>query len=253
MIKTETVTAEFDNGIASRAALGVVVLQTDETLEPELRSVLGDKGVALYHSRIPNSDDVTPETLHAMAAEMPRALGLLPVARPLDVVAYGCTSASTVIGQDKVAEMIRAAHPMAASTDPISAVVAACRHLGVKRLGLLTPYTLDVSARMQALLEGAGIEIAAFASFEQASDALVARTSPRSVREGIGAVARSADVDAVFASCTNLQTFSILDAAEADIGKPVISSNAALAWDMRQKAGLGPSAAGPGRLLRSQG
>ena len=251
-MKTTAVSADYDNGIAPRAALGVVVLQTDETLEPELRSVLGEDGVALYHSRIPNSDDVTAETLQAMAAEMPRALSLLPIGRPLDVVAYACTSASTVIGEGKVSEMIRAAHPAAETTNPISAVIAACRHLEVRRLGLLTPYSLDVSARMQALLEDAGIEIAAFASFEEASDERVARLAPASVRAAIGEVARSADVDAVFASCTNLQTFSIIDAAEADIGKPVISSNAALAWDMRRKAGLGPLADGPGRLLQGR-
>ncbi|MGI9476522.1 MAG: maleate cis-trans isomerase family protein [Hyphomicrobiaceae bacterium] len=251
-MKTTAVSADYDNGIAPRAALGVVVLQTDETLEPELRSVLGEDHVALYHSRIPNSDDVTAETLQAMAEEMPRALSLLPISRPLDVVAYACTSASTVIGPDRVSEMIRAAHPAAETTNPISAVIAACRHLGVRRLGLLTPYSLDVSARMQALLEDAGIEIAAFASFEEASDERVARLAPASVRAAIGEVARSADVDAVFASCTNLQTFSIIDAAEADIGKPVISSNAALAWDMRRKAGLGSITDGPGRLLQGR-
>lgn len=252
MIKTEALTAEFDNGIAPRAALGVVVLQTDETLEPELRSVLEDEDIALYHSRIPNSNDVTPETLHAMAAEMPRALQLLPVTRPLDVVAYGCTSASTVIGQDKVAAMIQAAHPSAATTDPITAVIAACRHLGVRRLGMVTPYTLDVSAKMQALLESAGIAITAFASFEQSSDALVARIAPQSVRHAVETVGRSANVEAVFASCTNLRTFAILDAAEAALGKPVISSNAALAWHMRQQAGLGAIASGPGRLLQGR-
>ena len=244
--------ADFDNGIAPRAALGVVVLQQDETLEPELRAALDDDGVALYHSRIPSDEEITPDTLKAMAIEMPRALQLLPVTRPLDVVAYACTSASTMIGQDNVAAMIHAAHPAAAATDPITAVIAACRHLGVERLGLLTPYTLDVSAAMQALLESAGLAITAFASFEQASDPLVARITPRSVLEGIRTVGREANVDAVFASCTNLRSFAILDAAEAEIAKPVISSNAALAWDMRTKAGLGPRPDGPGRLLRSR-
>lgn len=250
MIKTDTLPASFDNGIAPRAALGVVVLQKDETLEPELRSVFADEDVGLYHSRIPSDEEITPDTLQAMATEIPRALQLLPVTRPLDVVAYACTSASTVIGQAKVAAMIKEAHPSAAATDPISAVIAACRHLGVKRLGLLTPYTIEVSAAMQALLESAGLTIASFASFEQSSDPLVARISPDTVRQAISTVAGSADVDAVFASCTNLRTFSILDAAEADLGKPVISSNAALAWHMRQKAGLGPIVDGPGRLLK---
>lgn len=243
--------AEFDNGIAAKAAFGVVVLETDESLEPELHLALGEEGVALYHSRIPCDEQVTPETLQAMATELPRALRLLPVARPLDVVAYGCTSASTMIGQAKVAAMIQAVHPTAAATNPITAVIAACRRLGVERLGLLTPYTLDVSAAMQALLEEAGLTITAFASFEQASDPLVARISPRSVLDGIRQVGDDTGVDAVFASCTNLRTYEILDAAEAAIGKPVVSSNAALAWHMRKLAGLGPGQRAPGHLLKS--
>ncbi len=242
--------AEFDNGIAAEAAFGVVVLEKDETLEPELRLALSDDGVALYHSRIPSDEQITPDTLQAMAAEIPRALRLLPLARPLDVVAYACTSASTVIGQAKVAAMIQEVHPTAAATNPITAVIAACHQLGVERLGLLTPYTLDVSAAMQALLEEAGLTITAFASFEQASDPLVARISPRSVLEGIRQVGSGTGVDAVFASCTNLRTFEILDAAEAAIGKPVVSSNAALAWHMRKLAGLRPRQHAPGHLLK---
>ena len=244
-------TADFDNGIAGKAAFGVVVLEKDETLEPELRAALGDDSVALYHSRIPSDEQITPDTLKAMASEIPRALKLLPVARPLDVVAFACTSASTMIGQTQVAAMIKEAHPDAKATNPITAVIAACHRLGVNRLGLLTPYRLDVSSAMRALLEEAGLAIQAFASFEQASDPCVARISPRSVLEGIRQVGGDRGVDAVFASCTNLRTFEILDAAEAAIGKPVVSSNAALAWHMRKLAGLGPGSHAPGRLLKS--
>jgi maleate isomerase len=166
----------LDNGIASQAALGLVVLQQDETLEPEIRSVLTDTGVALYHSRIPNDEEVTPDTLQAMAQELPRALALLPAARPLDVVAFACTSASTVIGQTRVAEMIQAIHPQAATSDPITAVIAACRHVGVRRIAMLTPYTADVAAAMRSLLEANGLDIAAFASFNQSSDPTVAES-----------------------------------------------------------------------------
>jgi maleate isomerase len=240
----------LDNGIASRAALGLVVLQKDETLEPEIRSVLTDDGVALYHTRIPSDDEITSDTLQAMAHKLPRALALLPTTRPLDVVAFACTSASTVIGQAKVVAMIQAIHPHAATTDPITAVMAACRQMRVHRIAMLTPYTAQVAVAMRSLLETNGFEIAAFASFNQSSDPTVARITPASVYEAIVEIGSFPDVEAVFASCTNLRTFAILDAAEAAIGKPVISSNAALAWHMRNKVGLEPLINGPGRLLK---
>jgi maleate isomerase len=240
----------LDNGVAGRAGLGIVVLEKDETLEPELASVFRDEGVGLYHSRIPSDDEINHETLQAMARELPKALALLPASRPLDVVAYGCTSASTVIGQENVAAMVRAVHPRAAVTDPITAVIAAYRHLGISRIAMLTPYAEAVSAAMRVLLEKNGFEIVALASFNQSSDAAVARITPATVHEAVCELGRLDSAEAVFASCTNLRTFSILDAAEQSIDKPVVSSNAALAWHMRRKAGLEPLADGPGRLLR---
>ena len=242
---------KLDDGIASKAALGLIVLEKDETLEPECAPLFAEEGVALYHSRICSDDAVTPETLGTMAEDLPRALALLPTARSLNVVAYACTSGATVIGQEKIAEMIRAVHPTAATTDPISAVIEACRHLGLRRLGMLTPYSEEVSMAMRMLLEKADLLVTQFASFEQTQDPVVARISPTSVQAAIRDINDDGDVDAVFVSCTNLRTLSVIGAAEADIGKPVISSNAALIWHMRRLAGLRPLVGGPGRLLRS--
>ena len=55
--------ADLDGGIAGRAAIGVVVLATDNTLEYEFRKLLDLPGVAFYASRIMTSARVTPETL----------------------------------------------------------------------------------------------------------------------------------------------------------------------------------------------
>jgi maleate isomerase len=239
----------LDDGAAAVAALGLVVLQNDETLEPELRTIFNDCAGAIYHTRIASAEDVTPETLRAMERDLPRALALLPTVRPLDVVAYACTSGATLIGHDRVAEIISSVHPGCPNTNPITAVLAAGDHLGVRRLGLITPYVPDVSSAMQRLLEKNGLEITAFASFEQSKEAVVARISPQSVLEAICRVGCNDNVEAVFVSCTNLRTFEILDAAEARMGKPVISSNAALAWHMRRLAELGPPQDAPGRLL----
>lgn len=244
----------LDKGIAAKAAFGVIILQADETLEAEFRTVFDQPGWALYHSRIPSALEVTPETLQAMEAALPHSASLLPGATPLDVVAYACTSGATVIGTGKIAALIRGQHPEAATTDPITATIAACAHLGVKNIGFVTPYIAEVSDAMRALLESNGLSIPVFASFEQSEEAVVARISTQSVCDAICAVGKSDKVDAVFASCTNLRSFEILDQAEASIGKPVITSNQALAWHMLQLAGqTAPrDGCGPGRLFRSQ-
>lgn len=230
---------------AYRATLGVIVLQTEETLEAEFRRVL-PADISLMHSRIPSAPEVTPETLAQMERALPEAARLLPQSAKPDVIAYACTSGATVIGRDNVAAAIHRYHPNVATTDPMTAVIAALRALGARRIGLLTPYLPSVSARMQTLLEDEGFEIAAFASYEQEEEAIVSRISEAST---LNAIAAMPPVDAIFASCTNLRTFGIIDAAEAATGAPVISSNLALVWHMLRLAGVG-DASGPGRLFQ---
>ena len=242
---------DVDQGAGSKAALGLIVLQSDESMEAELRSVFDQPGLALYHSRITSAPEVTPETLAQMELDLPVAAALLPTAQPLDVVGYGCTSGATVIGADKISAIIRAAQPTSKTTDPISAVMAASRHLGVKRIGFVTPYVADVSEAMRALLEQNGLEVAAFGSFEQIEESVVSCITEQSVLEAVCAVGENEDVEAVFASCTNLRSFGIIDEAEKKLGKPIISSNQALAWHMLTLAGLPTAGHGPGRLFQS--
>lgn len=242
----------LDKGAASKAAIGIIVLQSDETLESEIRAVFSHPGVALYHARIPSAAEVTRETLSQMELDLPQTAALLPTANDLAVVGYGCTSGATVIGPDRVAGLIQATHPGAKTTDPISAVMAACRHLGVNRLGFITPYVADVSEAMRVLLEENGFSVAAFGSFEQDEEAVVSRISTASVLDAICSIGVDDAVDAVFASCTNLRSFDIIEQAEAEIGKPVITSNQALAWHMLTLAGLPTKSRGPGRLFNKE-
>ena len=241
---------ESDGGKSAIAALGIIVLQSDETLEAEFRTIFNVNGVALFHTRIPMMPEVTPATLQQMHDDLPQAASLLPTARPLDVVGYGCTSGATVIGAENVAAAIQSKHPNAKVTDPITAVMAACKHLGVSKIGLVTPYIAAVSASMRALLEENQISVIEFGSFEQVEDAVVARITPQSILDAICEVGKSKNVDAVFASCTSLQSFDIIEKAEAVLGKPVITSNQALAWHMANLAGVTGMIHGPGQLFK---
>lgn len=240
---------ETDGGAAAEAAIGLIVLQADETMEIEFRSVFERAGVGLYHSRIPSGAELTAETIMEMRAELPRAAGLLPVTRRLDAVGYGCTSGATVIGQAEVARSVREYHPDSQVTDPITAVVAALRTLDCRRIAFLTPYVAQVSEAMRDLLEREGFEITAYASFEQSTEATVARITEASVLDAMTRVGEAGDADCVFASCTNLRTFGVIDEAEARLGKPVLTSNQALAWHLLTLAGLDTSGVGPGRLF----
>ncbi|WP_118136690.1 aspartate/glutamate racemase family protein [Oceanicella sp. SM1341] len=242
----------LDAPLGHRACLGLVVLQSDETIEQEFRRLLPVDGTALYATRIPSAAEVSAGTLARMEAHLPAAAALLPPSIDFDVVGYGCTSGATVIGPARVAELVRGSSTARQVTNPISAVMAACDALGVRRLGFVTPYVAEVSAAMRAALEAHGLAIAGFGSFEEAEEAKVARIHPASVLEAAIATGGAQSCDAVFLSCTNLRTIDVIAAAEATLGVPVISSNLALAWHMARLAGLDTTpAAGFGRLMQA--
>lgn len=234
---------------SQRAAFGLILLETDETLPIEAPRCFSAPGLGLFQTRIRMEASVTTETLAAMETRIPDAASLLPTAASLSAVGYACTSGATVIGSARVEQMVQAHHPNASVTDPIRATVAALRALGVRRLGFLTPYIESVSAPMRALLESQGFEIVTFGSFEEGDDPQVARIAPSSVLDALLSLGDDPAVEALFASCTNLQTFSIIDAAERRLGKPVVTSNQALCWHMLHLAGQPTQGQGPGRLF----
>ncbi|WP_298961538.1 Asp/Glu racemase [uncultured Roseibium sp.] len=227
---------DTDAGIGTRATLGVIVLETDETLEPEFSRLMALDGVALYHSRIPMVSDIRADTLAQMEKDLPSSARLLPQSLDFDVIGYGCTSASTVIGSRNVARAIQTVYPNALVTDPLAAVIAAGQEVGAKRLGFITPYVPDISERMRLKLINAGFEIAGFGSFEEGNDRVVARISELSIIQSARQIASASLCDAIVVSCTNLRTLNILKETEHEIGVPIISSNQALAWHMLRLA-----------------
>lgn len=242
---------ELDEGAGGGCRLGVVLLCTEETFDYEARAMLAGRDANLMTARIPCGPDVTPADLLAMAPEMTRTAALLP--RGLSAVAYACTSGATVIGPERVAGLMQAAHPGTPSTDPLTAVIAALSACRARRIAMVTPYVPQVSAPMIARLGQAGIEVIHAVSFGQKEDWTVARITESSTRAAMLRAGRVPGVQAVFTSCTNLRTFGIIEAVEQELGLPVISSNQALLWDMLRHAGIAARGWGPGRLFDLEG
>lgn len=250
MVLIEHLPFETDGGIASRGRIGLIVLATDYTIEHEWRAIFAAiPGVALYQSRIFNDSIITPETLRAMEPRITAAADLILPGSDLDVVAYGCTSASMAIGEDKVFDKIRAARPSARTTTPITAAFAAFRAFGARRIGVLTPYRADVNRIVADYIRARGFEVPVFGSFNEENDGIVASISPASVKAGVEVVAARAKVDAVFVSCTSVRLAEAASAIEAEIGLPVTSSNHAMAWHALRLAGVGDRVGQFGRLF----
>ncbi len=239
MILLENLPFEMDEGIAIRAKIGLIVLSTDYTIEQEWRQIFHPvDGVALYHNRIANDDVITPESLCAMAPRITKSARLLTPGTPLDVVAYGCTSASTAIGEDKVFNNILAAQPDAQCTTPVTAAFAAFRALKAQRVGILTPYCESVNRIVAGYMTAQGITVPVFASFNEERDSRVARITPQSIESGIREIMKHADIDAVFVSCTSVRLVEACRKLEGSLGLPITSSNHAMAWHTLRLAGI---------------
>ena len=229
-----------------KASLGLIVLKSDETIEQEFRSIINNN-ISLLHSRIPCHPKVTPETLSQMEIDLPAAAELLPTTAGYDVIGYACTSASTIIGTDKVKSLIQSKHANTQVTDPIDSVIKAMKKLNCKKIAFVSPYSATVTEVLKNYLEKQSFQITDIICFNEDNDSIVAKISEHDTLRAIIDVNDSSN-DAVFASCTNLKTFNIINEAESLIKKPVISSNLALAWNMLSMSEVNTVSA-PGTLF----
>ena len=242
---------ELDQGLAGRARLGLIVLASDHTIEHEYHQVLSRlDGVTVYGSRVLNDPSITPETLAAMETRIPAACEMILPGVPLDVVAYGCTSASMVIGEDKIFTRIREARPGVACTTPVTAARAAFQTLGLRRFALLTPYVEEINVWMRNFFQSQGFEVPVMGSFNEGNDNDAARIAPASIRDAALTLGQSPNVDGVFVSCTSLRLVGIVEELEQALGKPVSSSNHAMIWHSLRLAGVSEPIEGLGRLMR---
>lgn len=235
--------------IGSAATLGLIALQVDETIEQDFRRLFPRRDVAIYVNRIPSGAELTPDSITQMGRDLPAAAALLPQAAEFDAVAYGCTSGTTLIGVDRVRDLVRGAVQTRHVAQPLTATLTAFAALQVSSIGLVSPYIDSVAGPMRQTFEAAGIKVPAMVSFGEEIEANVARIDPASIHAAALEVGTQPEVEAVFLSCTNLRTLDILTDLEQRLGKPVVSSNQALAWHMARLADAPLAVDAPGALF----
>jgi maleate isomerase len=142
------------------------------------------------------------------------------------------------LGEEAVFAEIRKRRPEVACTTPVTAALAAFRALGVKGVGLLTPYAPEINKGLVAYFAGRGAPIAAVATFDRRDDRDAARISVASIEAAAERLAASPGVDAIFVSCTSLRVAEAVARLEGRIGVPVTSSNHAMAWHCLRLAGI---------------
>jgi maleate isomerase len=216
--------------------VGLIVLATDHTTEPDFRRVVASERIGVYVARIPYANPTTPENLRRMQPTLTAGTSLILPDEPLDAICYSCTSASVVIGDGEVEAAIRAAKPGVPVVTPTMAARRGLQALGAKRMSVLTPYTIETSRPMAAYFTDHGFEIASFTCLGFEDDREMARISPAALVE-LAREATDRHADALFVSCTALRAAVAAPAIERAIGRPVVTSNLATAWNCLRLCG----------------
>ena len=231
--------------------LGLIVLQSDVTIEDEFRYFYQGLPISLMANRIPFENEVTVETLKQMEGQLTSSMSLFPIDAEFDCLGYGCTSGALHIGSDTIAQLVNTARPCASTTNPMLAAVTALNHVNAKKIAYLAPYSVEVSESMVSEFEKHGFEIVASATFDESQDRKVGLISPQTTKNVCLELLKNTSADAVFISCTNVKSAHIITEIEEATGVVAMSSNLVLAWHMMRLANYEQKIVNRGRLFAS--
>ncbi len=231
----------FLEAAAPRIRLGMLTPSSNTALEPLTQALLAPltERVSAHFSRFRVTQIALDEGSNRQFRHEPilEAAGLLADARA-DVIAWNGTSASW-LGFDTDDALCAGIERVsgARATTAIASLNAILAARGVRRLGLVTPYTPDVQSRIVANYARIGVEIAGEAHLGLADNFSFAEAGEAQVAQMCREVARSG-VDAVAIVCTNMRGTRVAPVVEREIGVPVLDSIAVTLWGSLRAAGV---------------
>jgi maleate isomerase len=167
-----------------------------------------------------------------------------------EAVAFHCTANSMAEGSGGEATLLeslrRAKAPSVATTS--TAVINALRALNARRIALITPYTQQSTDEETHFFDEAKIEVVYAKGCDRGgSDAYCA--TPASYWVAEAKAAAKSDFDALFLSCANIQCLGVVEEIEAELGRPVITSNQVVIWEALRLIEWSGAAKPPGKLF----
>jgi maleate cis-trans isomerase len=237
--------------IGWRARLGFLVPPGNPTVEPEMMA-LAPPGVSVHFHRMTakgegGSPEGQAERNRMMLEHLEESASLLAMVEPT-VIAVAHTATSYALGREGEARLLARLEGTTGTRvlTAFGAIAAALGRLGVKRLAYGTPYSVETTRQGRAHLEAHGFEIVRCERMPGVGNIYV-ETPERAYQ--LARMVDAPEAEAVLLSGTGLPTLPVLAALEADLKKPVLSSNAAMMWHALRLAGIGEAISGYGRLL----
>lgn len=242
--------------LGNRARIGLVVPSTNTIVEPEFHQ-MAPAGVTVHTGRIyieqpdMHDDAAQQRMFDQVNASLEQAIRQIVSCRP-DHLVIGMSGVAFEGGREGGLAFTRrheaiAGLPITAATD---ALERALRALGVRRVATFSPYAPIMAEHVRRWLTESGFEWVRNARITGCTDALsIADVNEERIMRAMRE-ADSPDVEALVQIGANLAMVRFVEAAERELGKPVLSINALMFWDALRRFGLADSIGGYGRLLR---
>jgi len=214
--------------------VGLVIPSLNVVVEDDLRRELPpDVGFHIARLRLgKTAGRVTQAALLAAGRDAVQQSTLLADAG-MDAIAFNCTGASLADGPDGAERLRReiAEATGCVSTTTILSVVRALRSAGLRRIVHVCPFTVEFSTDEAAFLRGSGLELVASRGLNFTDARLAAKLSPAEICE-IALGFDHPEAEGLFLSCANVRAMEAARELQRRIGKPVVTSNQAVLWDL---------------------
>ena len=237
---------------AWRAKIGVIHPGGGENHITDFYKI-APQGVCISSTGVPFHKDESVESMLHLDEHVVEAASQVLArsnAVPPDVIAWVCTAGSFLRGKGHdeklVKEMESATHIPCTTTS--TAILAALKELGVKKVCLLTPYPRAANEIEKKFIEDNGFKVVKSDGLDLVEINVLANIHP-----GVWYhMVKKADIpesDCVFISCTGVNCMDVIDPLEYDLGKPIITSNQVSFWHAFKLAKIKEPIKGYGTLF----
>lgn len=241
------------DSLAPRARIGILTPARNTTVEPECHA-LCPPGVTNHVARmefqgIPADADPATVKIGAYELDLHGAIDRLNFMSP-DLILLGHSHdsfAGGVAGGRNMQDGL-AAHAGRPVVVPSLAYVEAIAALGIRDIGVLTPYLSDDDGLVRDFFEDAGCRVRRVKPLLYDTAYAIAATDPATVRQAFLELDGD-DVDAILQVGTNLPAARTAAMAEFWLGKPVLSVNVVTYWHALRRLGIEDRMPGFGTLF----
>jgi maleate isomerase len=134
-------------------------------------------------------------------------------------------------------------------TTTTTAVVAAFRELGIKRISVATPYLDEVNNLLHNYFIQIGLEILRIKGLQIEEPIAISNQVPEIVY-GLAREVDTPEAEGIFISCADFATGRVVEDLEKELKKPIVAAIQASFWHALKLARVSGAIEGFGMLLR---